>query len=434
MPYHLSNPCTYCCIGRSLAIGFLLAFVIKLGLLVIVIPHFRGNHVQLYNFEHIADGYNLIARNLILGNGYRFYPETAQTMMRGPGYVFLLAGIMCFVGKSIIAIKVVNLLLSMATAYFTALTCTKYMNGSMRVWIPPLLFLFHPGTILAESRGGLESFLTFTIVLFMFWLYRSIETNRRSDYMILGCILGVSLLIKSSTLFFPVLLFPYLLWVKRSNTGLLSIFTNFALVVTGMLLLLTPWIVRNYSITGKFVPLTTLRGLAMFQGLYVNKNVFSEKEHHQLLTEAAALQDSFANEAGLRFRTGFYQFFYLSTDEVSFDKILFDRVKDDYSKTPLLLLKSCFLNSLRFWFQGKTKKATFLNVILTGPFLILVIAGTYAGYKNGMKITPILIIIGSYILLHLPTIAVARYYIPIIPLLAILASLIPFRMRKSSDS
>ena len=46
------------------------------------------------------------------------------------------------------------------------------------VWLAAaLVFLFHPGTLVAEGRGGVEIFFGFLVVLFFWTLYDALEAG-----------------------------------------------------------------------------------------------------------------------------------------------------------------------------------------------------------------------------------------------------------------
>ena len=154
----------------------------------------------------------------------------------------------------------------------------------------------------------------------------------------------------------------------------------------------------------------------------MNKNLFSTKEHHQLLSEAAKNQNLLATELGLSFKKGYFQHFYSSKDELIFDTYMTNIVIQEYIESPSLLIKCCFLNFFRFWSQGKCARATLMNTLLIVPLLGFVTIGVYRGYKNNINITPILLFVLVFVLVHLPIIGVARYYVPLIPFLAILAT------------
>ena len=76
-------------IGSLLSLAAI-AIAIKGLVLFAGIPAFQALHPEEYQADLFPDRYDLIASNLIEGNGYRFFPDTAETTIRTPGFVLAL--------------------------------------------------------------------------------------------------------------------------------------------------------------------------------------------------------------------------------------------------------------------------------------------------------------------------------------------------------
>src|ERR1700722_18250173 len=133
-----------------IALG-ILVLTLNTSILFYVIPEMHANVIQFYNQDEYADGYDQLATNLVSGNGYRFYPDTAKTLMREPGYPVLLAGIFYFFGNSLTAVKAVNMCLAFVAAYLLSRIVRAVSSRPLLVLGVPIIFLFHPGTLIAES-------------------------------------------------------------------------------------------------------------------------------------------------------------------------------------------------------------------------------------------------------------------------------------------
>jgi 4-amino-4-deoxy-L-arabinose transferase-like glycosyltransferase len=92
--------------------------------------------------------------------------------------------------------------------------------------IAPVLFLLHPGTLIAESRGGVEMLFTSLITLFIVALYRAIDNGGWREFALAGGVLGVTVLVRSTPIMFPVFLLAYMLIVERGRTRALTILRN----------------------------------------------------------------------------------------------------------------------------------------------------------------------------------------------------------------
>jgi hypothetical protein len=421
---------------RALLLTLGTVLFLKLVVVLLVLPKV-GEYLPYSGIGGFGDRYDRIAENMLAGNGYRIDPDTSETLLRGPGYVLLLTGMFYLFGKSIAAVQVVNIVCGLATAYLIVLITKQWVmrspeppgGGHTIEWaplIPAVLFLFHPAVLVAESRGASESLFTLLLTAVVYLSYASMRSNRVSDFMMAGFLLGLAMLVRSTPALIPIVFFAYAL-VKASSAGgaRLAVVRNFFVMGLAAFIVLAPWGLRNYFLTGEFLLTTTVKGTTAYQGLYVNKNFGSGKDRNPLLVEATREQDAIADELGLKHRYDFFNLFYSAKDEVRFDRYLFQRVVEEYKASPGLLLKSCFLNFAGFWFLGKSATATYLNAVLTVPLLVMAGWGIYSGYRRGFDIVPLVLVMGAFIAPHVPILGVARYHFPLIPFLVILAT-IPF--------
>jgi hypothetical protein len=250
-----------------------------------------------------------------------------------------------------------------------------------------------------------------------------LETDKKIFYSLSGVCWGITALVKSTIIGVVPFLCIYLFFKKFRSLSMTATSLRIALMVFMGMLILSPWILRNYYLTNKIIPTTTTLGHTLYQGLYVNENLTTQKQHYQLLREATNELNDMAEGLNLSFIKGFGQYFYNVDDEVFFNQYVTNLVKEKYLNSPSLLVKNCFLNFVRFWFQGRTNKSSIMNMLITIPFLGIVFGGIYYGYKRRLYIGPILIFMAFYMLAHLPIMGVARYHMPLIPLMAILGSI-----------
>jgi hypothetical protein len=142
-------------------------------------------------------------------------------------------------------------------------------------------------------------------------------------------------------------------------------------------------------------------------------------------SDAARERSKLAHELGKPFKDGYYQMFYSTNDEVEFSSYLLKRVVAAYQKSPILLAKCTGYNLFNFWFGGKTWKSTSINLVVQLPYLILAIVGTVLSLRRGKlrTIAPLALIILYIVAVHVPILSQARYSVPLIPFLCILACL-----------
>jgi hypothetical protein len=188
-------------------------------------------------------------------------------------------------------------------------------------------------------------------------------------------------------------------------------------------LVMTPWVVRNYRLSGEFIPTMTVSGLVAFHGAYIIKHLDSNLEPLELLNHAVDEQNAIGNAMGLQTHGRFFPAFTRVEDEVSFYRELGRRALDNYIRDPKLIFQGIAHNAWAFWVQGKTHRSTMFNAILTLPLLTLSVIGLGVGIKTGEEVFQFFLITVVFMIPHLFFIAVARLSIPLIPFVAILAAI-----------
>jgi 4-amino-4-deoxy-L-arabinose transferase-like glycosyltransferase len=415
-----------------IALG-LLTILVNALLLFVVIPEVSTRVRGLYNADRYADGYDQLAENLAAGNGYRFYPDTAQTLMREPGYPVLLAGIYKLFGRDFAVVKLLNMVLVFATAYLMTLIARRVSTNTLLIYGSPLLFLFHPETLIAESRGGVEILFAFMLTLYILTVYIVAKSGKWLDYVLSGAVLGATLLVRSTPLLFPVVLFGYFLFFERQDKNLLVLIRNFALMVLTLLFVISPWIIRNYSLTKKFVPTASVLGIAAQTGLYFSTH--QEIGNVRVDWQASLERNRLAQELGYPFRSGYYQYFYSPADELAFSQYLFQKVAGEYKAYPLLFVKTVGINLIKFWCGGKTESSVILDALVQFPFLALAIAGVVLCIKNGRAkiVAPLALLCVYTVAVSVPILAQARYGQPLIPFMSILAAITVLALKQRVD-
>ncbi len=412
----------------------LAVFVVLLhaALLFVGIPQMGRYTHGAYNQSRMADGYDQLAGNLAAGRGYRFYPDTAATTMREPGYPLILAAITLGFGPELLPVQVFNLIVALATAGLVGWFAWKY------AWIPgtsllvvvaaPTLFLLHPGVLVAESRGGVEILFGFLVVVFLLLVLRAMETQSWTGYVLSGLVLGVTVLVRSVPILFPAFLVVFLLCLRPRLTSRLRLVCNVFLMGVAMTAVLSPWIVRNYILLGRFVPSASVFGVSAQAGQYINQHLFEGRPFWLLDREAARQRDLIANHLGYAFEDGpegYYQTFYRSQDELRFSKYLTGQVVSTYKREPQLFLRTLVQNFFGFWVSGKTWSATLANTLIQLPYLAVACAGFLSGLRRRPAAALLLLTFIVYVIaVHMPILAQARYSIPLLPLLSMLGAFV----------
>jgi 4-amino-4-deoxy-L-arabinose transferase-like glycosyltransferase len=407
---------------RWLWIAVSAAVLVKLLLLLFALSYFKDQISALYGIGH-ADNYQTLAKSISHGRGYRFFPDTALTLMREPGYPYFLAVFVHEFEDYKQAALVANMLIGGLAAILVFALARRL---TALPWVPltaALLFMAHPGIVLAELRASVETLFIFLLLIFMLLLCRALALRSVRNFAWAGMALGVATLVRSTALLFPVFLAAHAFLLERGWRPLVNAAGRAALVIACALLVLTPWIVRNYQLVGKFIPTASVQGIAMQAGYYLCVHN-GERSFAELDQDAADQRNEIAAAQGYRFKPSYYQFFYDTGDEVKFNGELGREVVRQYVHSPATFAKCASENVFNFWYRGKNTAATTGNVVVQSLYMLLAIGGVWLGRRamDRSVLTLLLLFVAYNIAVYAPIHAQARYSLAVVPILAVLGA------------
>ena len=198
---------------------------------------------------------------------------SAQIM---PGLTFVIAFLSLIFGSGIklwIALKILYMLMGLMTIVIVYKTLRLYTNKYIAT-IPCIFFLaadfvWMDNLILTETP-----FILLFSLLVYFTLRLSINRSKRDYILIIICYI-LALFIRPNIGIYPLFLFIFLL-LKKYDLRLLIKQCLVAGIV--LLLVLTPWTIRNYKVFGKFIPLTYGMGNPLLLGTYQGFNYPADDE------------------------------------------------------------------------------------------------------------------------------------------------------------
>jgi 4-amino-4-deoxy-L-arabinose transferase-like glycosyltransferase len=406
---------------RAMAIILILLFaraVIVFGILPALSQAIGAN----YQAELFPDRYDMIAENLINGNGYRVYADTSETMLRSPGFILILAAIFALFGKTLLAVQIVQFLMSAATAAMIYLMSQRLLSYPRVSLVAAALVLVHPVLMMSDTRGGTDTTLAFCLTATLWLLFRAIDSRRGVDFGLTGVVLGYTMLVKASVALIVPAIFLLLASSTTFGAQLRTLIRNFAITSVLAAFVMAPWVIRNFELSGEFVPTMTAGPMAMFQGEEGARIGFAGKDSWVVFEAVSDEQIRIGHEMGLHMRDDFFPQFYKVGDELAFYNELGHRAWAEYQAHPSLMASALAHNSWAFWFQGRTQKATLINFIIVLPFLLLSVYGAILCISRNRVSWLIVISVAAFILPHLVILTVARYVTAVIPIMSILAA------------
>jgi len=239
---------------------FVFAFLLRLGLILVLKTYSSPYHYS----EHVR-----IADNILAGKGYSFewygLGAAGEGSFMPPVYVaVVLMAKIAFPSVPWLAIQIFQAGLSAGTAvivYFIGKEIfTEFIGfiASFAVAVyPPAL-----GYVLDIQTLILETFLvTFTVLAGIYW--RKYGTWKQAS--ILGSALGLAVLSRSNLILLLPLFFIWMVLCHRRRGAI-----HFMVLVGVLVLILGPWVLRNYLVHKEFVLVSTEGGFTLFQGNNAN--------------------------------------------------------------------------------------------------------------------------------------------------------------------
>lgn len=203
------------------------------------------------NFE----SYDSVARHLVHGEGFSFTSEGRKLpyLFRTPGYPLFLAAIYSVFGFVPIAVYYFQIGLHLLTILLIYFLTRNFFDEKIAGLTAILTALF-PLTTIYISTVLPEIFSTFLLVLSLWVFVHAMGKNSLWLMFLAGIVISCSTLVRPAFALFSLFLFATV-WVMKGNRK--KLLRPFLSLHVGLLLVWLPWVVRNYQVSGEFIPLST---------------------------------------------------------------------------------------------------------------------------------------------------------------------------------
>jgi 4-amino-4-deoxy-L-arabinose transferase-like glycosyltransferase len=233
---------------------FAIAFALRLAYILIAHTYKVKPDENYFSF-----GYEMgrIGRAIALGHGFAdpFGPATGPTAWEPPLYPYLIAAIFKVTGiythPSAFILLAINSIFSALTCIPIFLIGKKCFSERVAVWSAWAWALFPP-VMYWCVRWVWETSLAALLLTLIFWLVLEMEeVTGFMPWIGFGLLWGVAALTNSSLLsFLPAS--GLWLWYRRSQRGKRS-FAGVILATIFCCATISPWLVRNYEVFGRFI-------------------------------------------------------------------------------------------------------------------------------------------------------------------------------------
>ncbi|WP_379966044.1 hypothetical protein [Epilithonimonas sp. UC225_85] len=289
---------------------------------------FKIIYIAIIQKEFLANEDFTIAENIVKYHQYSEIISLGGTAFKLPAYPFCIAFFIWIAGKkALLTLAIFQSLLSFFTPVFLykILKLFKFEKTGI---LAGFLFIFSPAYFLYS--GSIEATNIFIPVLLLwFYLYFKIwfsTDNKSGDFISLGVVTSALFLIQVVTVPLSCIMILSMLLFKKVN------FRNFSFLVFTVVILYSPWVIRNYYVFDQLV----LSKTPAWQNIY-----FGFTQNGQLSDDLKLIpKDRDYYIYSLRYKVS----------ELTMEKIYKQEVIKVTNLKPEIFIKKAAINLLCLWY------------------------------------------------------------------------------------
>ena len=390
--------------GRLTPPVALMLAVIAVRLAYVLVFHFG------FDIEIAGDYYDDIAHNLIAGNGYVIAPGDSPNLFRYPGYTYFLALLFALSNESYNFVVAVQLLLDIATLGLLYLIAREVLGRNTAI-LTAMIAALYPFSALYVLRYATEPLFTFLLAGAILVLTRGFVYGGITRFAVAGGLLGAAILCRAS-LFYFVALLPFIaFFISTSPQRLVRV--RAAIVTTIVaIILIVPWGLRNFEVTGEFNLLGTAGGYSLWVGNFLP---LDGRDRDELPPE---LEEVFLEHER---RTAGDEELFSPAGEKRFIQATIQGWIDEPVASTWLIVRKTF----RFWFsiyQPQYRLYSAILIVIQSVLLVFAAFGMTRGLWERRHQWHIIALVLYFNALHAVVIATFRYSLPVMPYVMMFAA------------
>lgn len=375
---------------------------------------------------------------MFLGTDDENYVESAEKLLRTgvltyshwagptvfvmPGYPLLLGLVFIITGgTSWLAARLMQVAVSMV-ALWLSVKLGERLGGRSIGMLAGLILAVYPPNLTAPDFLMTETVFTFSLLLALYWFALAAESGHTGWFVLTGLAVALGTYFRPTAGLLPAVFFVCLLirgdgWRRGDNwlmadrwrRGELLHRAVYGTVVMGvtLVLLLSPWIIRNYIQFKEIIPFTVSSGNPFLRGTYINSEIIVRNKSERF-------------------------------PWVEGSHILSDRAQMEFGKKRLMEgFRTDFWGYLRWYTIGKFadfwggpyyyRELSYLPAkpvrVFHGALLITGTAGLFLGlFRRKWPVIMMFLVSGYFTFLHMVYLTGPRYSFPTMQLLGILAA------------
>jgi 4-amino-4-deoxy-L-arabinose transferase-like glycosyltransferase len=382
------------------------AFVVPL---VVVLAVFRSQGLV----QNTPDPYAFSQLGKEVARGQGFHGELLGR--RAPLYPLFVGALYWIFGEHERVVQIAQCLLLACTALMAHDIGRRLYNARTGL-IAGLICAVHPSLLRYVPDFHLEELLTFTVTLAIWSSVVFFQRPRLKNAVLFGAATGLACLTKAVFMLYPPIFAVIWLWrQRRDGEDLKKAVLTMGTVALAMGLVIAPWTIRNYRVSGHFVPISTGVSDAFLRGYVFTKIEYAtlrQPPYTGAENEVNAWFRDISAKAGTTWER----------DPVADDRILGAEAKIRLRAAPLDFVRKFSVGLFTFWYEMTSLKTSLVaGMIALGSWVLAAI-----GFRRSRKerreqwllLVPI-IYLNVFLALLL---SLGRYSVPVLPALSVLAA------------
>lgn len=225
---------------------FISALILRTVLFFI---NFSVNNYDLITTIKADDGYYELSQNIINGHGFTFDSDQPYrpNSLRPPLWPYLIA-LFAFMGGYWLVLVVEIFMASLIPVFGYKIAKLLFEEKIARV--VSILMVIEPYSVLLSFLLYSETSFTFFFIVSLYFLIKNFYKENILYMIWSGIFLGLSLLIKPTVQYFPILIplfFVLVFWKNNLKNRLIQAIIYSVIAVA----IISPWLIRNYRYFGK---------------------------------------------------------------------------------------------------------------------------------------------------------------------------------------
>ncbi len=273
-----------------------LCIILRLQWVTNINPYLFPNEIHPATIDFLGyDGvrYDWIAVNLLNGEGYGYTPNNPDAW-RPPGYPFFLLTVYKIFGHSYLAVRFIQALLSGGICLLIYLLSKKilyYEKLSPFIALSAsFLYAMDYYSIIMTGIFYTEIFTSFFVLLAVYLFLLARDSKKRKFFLLfsIGTLsFWYAVLTRPSNILFWGWVGPWILldnWKHHKK----RIVSSYLIIITGFLIVIMPWSIRNYQLYDKFLLISSNGGFIfqmahhpLSEGEFVVGDLYTDKQREK---------------------------------------------------------------------------------------------------------------------------------------------------------